>query len=140
MSRSYPERPLVGVGVVIRRGRDVLLVRRAKPPAQNKWSIPGGAQRLGETVAETAIREVLEETGVAVEITKLLGVEDFIDRDGRGEVRHHYTLVDFSAQWLHGEATAGDDAAEVAWASVDRLESFGLLAETEKMIRKAFPF
>ncbi|MFQ5535649.1 MAG: NUDIX hydrolase, partial [Sphingomonadales bacterium] len=93
MSRAYPDKPLVGVGVVIRRGGEILLVRRGKPPARHSWSIPGGVQRLGETVADTARREVLEETGLTVDLTEFLGVVDFIDRDDLGNVRYHYTLL-----------------------------------------------
>ena len=53
MSRSYPDRPYVGVGIVVFRDAEVLLVERAKPPIRNRWSIPGGAQEIGETVRET---------------------------------------------------------------------------------------
>ena len=71
---DYPNRPLVGVGVVVFKGDRVLLVRRGKPPRQGRWSLPGGRQRLGEAVRETASREVREETGLEVEVTALLDV------------------------------------------------------------------
>ena len=69
MSRAYPERPLIGVGVVVCKGDQVLLVRRAKAPRRGQWSLPGGAQKLGETVRQAAIREVREETGLEVALT-----------------------------------------------------------------------
>lgn len=135
--RRYPDRPLVGVGVVIWRGDRVLLVRRANPPRQGEWSLPGGAQELGETVFEAARREVREETGLEVEITGLITVVDAIRRDQAGAVAYHYTLVDVAAEWRAGEAQALDDAAEVVWAAPDALEKFDLWSETLRVIRLA---
>ncbi len=66
MSREYPEWPVVGVGVVVLGAEGVLMIRRGKPPRQGQWSLPGGAQKLGETVFDTARRETREETGLAV--------------------------------------------------------------------------
>ncbi len=137
MSRSYPDRPYVGVGVVVLRGGEVLLVQRGKPPKAGSWSIPGGAQHLGETVAEAALREVQEETGLEVRLGNRLGVVDSIQRDEAGRVVFHYTLVDFAAHWVAGEAVAGDDAADVAWVRIDELHRHELWDETVRIIRLA---
>lgn len=135
MSRRYPEKPVAGVGVVVRQGDKVLLVRRGRQPSLNNWSIPGGAQNLGETLAEAAEREVLEETGATIEIVGLLGVVDMIDRDSRGAIRYHYTLVDFTARWISGEIAPADDVREVTWASLRQLGDYNLLPQTEQFIR-----
>ena len=74
MARDYPEQPVVGVGVVVWRGAQVLLIRRGRPPKVDEWSLPGGRQELGETVAAAGQREVLEETGVQVEIHDVVAV------------------------------------------------------------------
>ena len=132
---DYPNRPLVGVGVVVFKDERVLLVRRGKPPRQGRWSLPGGRQRLGEAVRETASREVLEETGLEVEVTALLDVLDSITRDQAGAIAYHYTLVDFLAEWRAGAAAAGGDAAEVAWADPAELEGYDLWDETVRLIR-----
>ncbi len=136
-SRAYPDRPYVGVGVVIWRGGRVLLVRRGRPPRQGEWSIPGGAQELGETVFEAARREVAEEVGLDVEVTELLTVVDSIQKDDEGRVRYHYTLVDVLAEWREGEARAGDDVAEVTWAGAGDLGGYDLWSETIRIIRLA---
>jgi ADP-ribose pyrophosphatase YjhB (NUDIX family) len=134
--RAYPDRPYVGVGVVILRGDEVLLAQRGKWPRRFVWSIPGGAQELGESVHDAALREVREETGLEVEIVGLVDVVDSIQRDEDGRVRFHYTLVDFVAEWHAGEAVAADDVAEVTWAALDALDGFGLRPVTLDIIRR----
>ena len=135
--RQYPERPYVGVGAVILKGDQVLLVRRGKAPRLGAWSIPGGMQHLGETVAEAAHREIHEETGLEVEILGIVDVVDSIQRDGDGRILYHYTLVDVAAAWRAGEARAGDDAAAVEWVARSAREPYRLWSETERIIAAA---
>ena len=78
MNREFPELPLVGVGSIIIEDDRVLLVKRAHPPIQGQWSIPGGVLEVGEMVREAAVREAREETGLIVEPGELLGVYDRI--------------------------------------------------------------
>ena len=130
-------RPVVGVGVVVLRGAEVLLVRRGRPPRQGEWSIPGGKQELGETVREAARREVREETGVEIALLGLVDVVDGVRRDAAGTVVSHYTLVDFAAEWLSGEAVAGDDAAEARWTPLAGLDGYRLWSETRRIIAAA---
>lgn len=133
-----PRRPVIGVGVVVVRDSRVLLVRRANPPRQGEWSLPGGRQRLGETVFAAAEREVREETGVAVRVRGLVDVVDFIDRDvPDGPIRFHYTLVDVVAEWLGGDPEPGDDAADAAWIALADLPALDLWSETRRVIRLA---
>ena len=137
-NREYPERPFVGVGVVVLRGDEVLLVQRGKAPNKGQWSIPGGKQRLGETVMQAVHRELLEETGVKIKQAALLDVVDVIMQDDNGKIQYHYTLVDYQAEWLSGECRSGDDADAVKWISFNELNSVGLLAKTRDIILKAF--
>jgi len=134
--------PKPGVGVVVRKstpdGDRVLLVRRAKPPHAGKWSLPGGHQELGETVRETAAREVYEETGLTVTVAEFLDVIDAITPDGEGGTAYHYTLIDFAADWVSGEPVAASDAAEVTWADPGNLAEFALWRETLRVIGLAF--
>lgn len=133
--REYPDRPWVGIGVVALRGEDVLLIRRGRPPRQGEWSLPGGGQRLGEPAEACARRELLEETGIEVGPLSLLAVVDAITAGdpGRGP-RFHYTIIDFQAEWLSGEARPGGDVTEVAWVPLNGLESYGLWPEALRVI------
>jgi 8-oxo-dGTP diphosphatase len=116
-SRQYPDRPIVGVLAVVLRGERALVVRRANPPMAGRWGFPGGVLELGETVAEGAMRELREETGVVAEPAGTLTVLDSIQREAGGRVRHHYALVAVRGIWRSGDGIAGDDADEVAWLS-----------------------
>jgi len=124
--RRYPERPIVGVLAVVLRGDRVLVVRRANPPMPGRWGFPGGVLELGETVAQGAMRELFEETGVKAEAASPLTVMDTIDRDSEGRVRYHYTLVAVIGHWRSGEGVAGDDADEVAWLTRAEIIERGL--------------
>ncbi len=95
MSRLYPSRPIVGVGAVILRDGEVLIVRRANPPLQGEWSIPGGALDLGEKLRDGVAREVREETGLDVEVGPVLDVFDSIFPDSEGRTQYHYVLIDY---------------------------------------------
>ncbi|MFC3125819.1 NUDIX hydrolase [Pseudoroseomonas globiformis] len=125
-SRSYPDRPLVGVGVIVFRDKEVLLIRRAKPPYGGEWSIPGGAQRLGETTKQAARRELLEETGILVGELTLALVADLMSHDAHGMLQYHYTVIDYVAEWTSGEAAAADDAEEARWFPMDQLDQLAL--------------
>ena len=125
--RRYPDRPIVGVLAVVLRGDRVLVVRRANPPMLGRWGFPGGVLELGETVAEGAMRELFEETGVTAEAAGPLTVIDTIDRDREDRVRYHYTLVAVIGHWQSGEGAPGDDADEVAWLTRAEIVERGLL-------------
>jgi 8-oxo-dGTP diphosphatase len=137
MKREYPDRPIVGVGaVIIDRGR-VLLVKRGSPPMVGQWTIPGGVVELGETLRSAAEREAQEETGLTVDAGEVIEVVDRILPGDDGRTQYHYVLVDFLCRVREGEARAGSDAAEVAWAAENELESFKLEKTAVEVIFKA---
>jgi ADP-ribose pyrophosphatase YjhB (NUDIX family) len=134
VKRDYPSHPLVGVGAVMLRPGAVLLVRRARPPAMGAWSIPGGAQELGETAEAGARRELLEETGLVAGPMTLIANVDSIHRDGDGRVQFHYTILDFATVWQGGEPRPGDDVSEARFVPFDALPAMQLWSETYRVI------
>jgi mutator protein MutT len=138
MRREFPEIPLVGVGAVIIEDSRILLVKRAHPPLQAHWSIPGGVLEVGELVRQAAVREAREETGLMVEPGDLLGVYDRILRNPEQRVQYHYVLIDFLCRRVGGEMQAADDAAEVRWFTREELPALNLPKDTQDVIRKGF--
>ena len=134
MSREYPPRPIVGIGVAVLRPGAVLLVRRGRPPNLGAWSLPGGGQELGETAEDAARRELAEETGLAVGDLLLAANVDSIHRDPDGRVRYHYTIIDFCARWDRGDAAPGGDVTDATWAPFGSLDDYDLWSEAHRVI------
>lgn len=114
-------RPIPAAGAVVVRDGSILLVRRGVEPLAGTWTVPGGRQRVGESLRETARRETLEETGIEVEVGDPAWVGDVIDPGGKW----HLSIVDFHAIAVGGSLRAGDDAAEALWVPLD--EAAGLV-------------
>lgn len=122
--RLYPEKPLVGVGVLIQDDDRYLLIKRAVEPDAGIWSVPGGMVELGERATEAAKREVLEETGLKVEIVEVLGVVDKIVEGDGGSIKFHFVIVDYLAHPVGGSLKASSDALDARWVrSTDFLDN-----------------
>ena len=113
-----PETPKLMVDVVIPSEGRVVLIRRGSDPFEGQWALPGGFVEVGETVEQAALREAAEETGLAVELARLVGVYSDPDRDPRG----HNVSVAFLARVVGGDLIAATDAAEVAVLDPDSVE------------------
>jgi 8-oxo-dGTP diphosphatase len=145
LAREYPDRPVVGVGgVVIEDGR-ALLIRRGSEPLRGQWSIPGGMLELGESLEQGVARELLEETGLQVRVLELIEVFDRIylpEQDGNNPAgqrpRFHYVIVDYLCERISGEACAGSDVTDVAFAREDELEPYQLTETATRVLRRAF--
>jgi len=137
VGRRYPQRPVLGVGAVVLAGDQVLLIKRGAPPSQGLWSLPGGAVELGEGLKQAVAREVLEETGLEVEVGPLVGVFERMQKDDQGRLEYHYVLLDYlcHSPWLPPKA--GDDAAQARWVALDQLDKAGLTPDTAQLIKQA---
>jgi ADP-ribose pyrophosphatase YjhB (NUDIX family) len=136
-SREYPVRPIVGVGVVVRKEDCVLLIQRGNEPGRGTWSLPGGAAELGENLRETAAREIREECGIEIAIGGVVDAFDFISRDGAGNIQYHYVIVDFAARYVRGDLRAASDVLDARWVRMGELGQYALAAKTREVIAKA---
>ncbi len=137
MSREYPARPIVGIGVAVLRPDAVLLVRRGTAPNIGAWSLPGGGQELGETTEQAARRELHEETGLTVGALHLAAVVDSLTPDAEGRLRFHYTIIDYAALWQGGTPRPGGDITETIWAKFDEFDRYQLWSEARRVIATA---
>ena len=135
---KYPTAPQVGIGIIVLRGAEVLLVRRGKPPGKGAWSLPGGRQELGETAEACARRELLEETGITAGPLTLIAHVDSIHRDSSGHIEFHYTILDFGGHYESGEAIPGDDVSELAWVRVEDFDAYKLWPVARDVIARTF--
>jgi ADP-ribose pyrophosphatase YjhB (NUDIX family) len=131
-----PPRAEVAVGAVVRRGDEILLVRRGRGTAVGQWAIPGGRVEFGEGLKAAVAREVREETGLDVTVGRFLG---WAERMGDDPAPYHYVILDFAAEPVDPHATArpGDDADEVAWVRAEELETYALVAGLAEFLRRA---
>jgi ADP-ribose pyrophosphatase YjhB (NUDIX family) len=115
IGRTYPTRPYLAVSAAIFRDGQVLIVRRARPPAHGLYTLPGGGVELGETLEQAVIREVREETGLAIAPLALVGFREAIARDAAGRVERHFVILPFAARWVGGEIALSEELAEANW-------------------------
>lgn len=138
MAREYPSAPVAAVGGVVIDGEAVLLIRRAFPPRQGEWSLPGGRLELGESLADGVRRELREETGLEIEVGPLVEVFDRVHRDDAGRIRYHFVIVDFLCRPTGGALRAGDDAADVRWVARREVPALGVNPHSAAVIERAF--
>ncbi len=135
--RAYPDRPFVAVSAAIFRHGQVLLVRRAKPPSNNLFTLPGGVVEIGETLHEALLREVLEETQLAIAPVGLAGYREFIDRDAAGRAARHFIILAFTARWVAGEPVLNEELAEARWVRPDEVAALPTTEALAEIVAKA---
>jgi len=134
MARRYPERPVVAVGALVVKEGFILLAKRGKEPNLGKWSLPGGAVKLGEGLKEAVKREIREECGLEVEVGEISEVVERLFLDEATNVQYHYVIIDYLAIWKEGELAPSSDALEARWVAPDELDQYDLTEGTLDVI------
>jgi 8-oxo-dGTP diphosphatase len=137
-NREYPERPVIAVGGVVVSGARVLLIRRAQPPLEGRWSIPGGILELGETIAQAIERELMEETRILVRPLELIEIYEKVLRLPHQPPQYHFVILDYLCELKDGNAQPGSDVTDVAWSTEDELDRFNLTTEAKRVVTRAF--
>jgi 8-oxo-dGTP diphosphatase len=130
--------PQLGVGAFVVHDDAILLVRRGQHPGKGEWAIPGGQVKAGESLHAAAAREILEETGVTIEVGEFAWQFEFIQRDEDGELKYHYVVLDFHARYLAGKPEPADDVTAARWVPFDQLNTLNLSAMTRQALDELF--
>ena len=137
-ARAYPERPYLAVSAAIVRDGKVLVVRRARKPALNLYTLPGGAVELGETLLEAVTREVREETALEIEPVALAGTRDVIVRDAQQRIERHFVILCFAARWLSGEPKLNEELDDARWLRPAELAGLKTTDGLAEIVASAF--
>ena len=137
-ARSYPERPFLAVSAAIVRTGEILVVRRARNPAEGLFSLPGGLVEIGETLTQALIREVQEETSLTIEPVGLAGFRETITRDRDNRVERHFVILPFAARWLAGEPVLNEELSEARWLRPAALTGLPTTPGLAEIVASAF--
>lgn len=136
--RSYPNRPYLAVSAAIVRDGHVLIVRRARSPAEGLYTLPGGVVEAGETLHDALRREVREETGLTIEPVALAGEREVILRDDAGRVSRHFVILAFAARWVAGEPKLNAELAEARWLRPAEIKGLRTTEGLSEIVANAF--
>ncbi len=136
--RAYPDRPYLAVSAAIIKDDRVLIVRRARAPAEGLFTLPGGVVETGELLEEAVVREVREETGLTVAPIGLAGYREAIVRDAEGRVERHFLILAFAARWLDGEPVLNEELGEARWLRPEEIAGLRTTEGLGDIIAAAF--
>lgn len=122
--RAFPDRPFLAVSAAILREGRILIVRRARAPANRIFTLPGGVVEAGETLEQAVKREIHEETGLFIEPVALAGHREVILRDDAERVWRHFIVLAFAARWIAGEPVLNEELEEFRWIEPAELPGF----------------
>ena len=136
--RAYPDRPFLAVSATIIRDGRVLVARRARAPALDIWTMPGGVVEQGETLTEALKREIEEETALTIEPVALAGHREVLVRDGDRRVSRHFVILCFAARWISGEPKLNEELAEARWLKIEELAGLNTTEGLAEIVAAAF--
>jgi 8-oxo-dGTP diphosphatase len=131
-------RPVLAVGLLVfNEENELLLIQRGRPPAEGRWTVPGGKVELGETLVEAAERELKEETGLSATVGSLIEILERVLHDEAGQIAYHYVILDFLATTPRGTLRAASDCRDARWVRLDHLEQFETTDELQPVVERA---
>ena len=136
--RAYPDRPILAVSAAIIRDGRVLLTQRARGPANGVWTMPGGVVEAGETLSEALIREIDEETKIAIEPVSLAGHREVMVRDAAGRPERHFVIMCFASRWISGEPQLNEELADARWVEFAELANYKTTDGLAPIVAAAF--
>lgn len=136
--REYPKRPIASVAACVFKDGRILLIQRGTPPSKGKWSVPGGAIELGESLKDTAKRELYEECGVEIEVGDIFDVESFLIRDENDNIQFHYIVTYLTANYVSGDIRPGSEELDVCWATKEELQNIDINPVVRDYLLEAF--
>jgi ADP-ribose pyrophosphatase YjhB (NUDIX family) len=137
-ARSYPERPYLAVSAAVVRDGNILVVRRARPPAHGLFTLPGGVVEAGEALTQALAREVREETGLTIEPLAMAGFRETIVRDAQDRVERHFVILCFAARWIAGELVLSEELSEAHWLAPAQLAGLQTTQGLAEIVTAAF--
>jgi ADP-ribose pyrophosphatase YjhB (NUDIX family) len=137
-ARAYPDRPYLAVSAAIIRDGRVLVTQRARGPALGVWTMPGGVVESGETLTEALVREIDEETGMAIEPIALAGHREVLVRDEQDRVSRHFVILCFAARWLAGEPRLNEELSDARWLRQEELAGLKTTDGLAEIVAAAF--
>lgn len=132
--------PIISAGGVIVIDGKILMIKRKNEPESGKWTVPGGAINIGERIKDGLKREIYEETGLYVDVKKLLDVMEKIVKDNQGKIKYHYVIADYLCEYVSGDIKASSDALEVRLISPDDIDKFELCDGTKVIVEMALNY
>ena len=138
VKREYPRSPIPSVAACVLKGDKILVAKRANPPSQGLWSVPGGMVELGETIQDTARREINEECGIQIEVGDLFTVENLIMPDEKGRIQFHYVVTYLLARYKSGELRPSSDALDVRWVTPEEMNKLEMNPVIRGIMLRAF--
>lgn len=138
MKREFPHNPIVAVGGIVLKNKEILLVKRQNPPDKEMWSIPGGAVELGETLSEAVQREIREECGIKVYNGEIIAIIDKIYSTESG-ILYHYEIIDFEFKDFIGTPHSGSDALDANFFTLSKiLNSNSVALSVKELVKKVY--